>query len=158
MDDAKGFSCHETAICETAFVGQGSRIWAYVHILAGARIGDDCNICDFVFIEDDVSIGDRVTIKSGSHLWKGVTIEDDVFIGPNVAFTNDKNPRSGNRDFKLLHTVVRKGAVIGANATILPGLEIGEGAVVGAGSVVTRNVPPHVTVLGNPAMEKNLRD
>jgi acetyltransferase-like isoleucine patch superfamily enzyme len=104
-----------------------------------------------VFIENDVVIGARVTIKAGVQLWDGITIEDDVFIGPNVSFANDRHPRSGNRDFLIASTVLRRGCSIGAGACILPGIEIGEGAMVGAGAVVTRNVAPNTTVVGNPA-------
>ena len=142
---------HETAICESTNIGAGTRIWAYVHILPGAIIGEDCNICDFVFIENEVVIGDRTTVKSGVQLWDGVNIGSDVFIGPNATFTNDKNPKSGNKDFKLLSTFVGNNASIGANATILPGITIGKNAVIGAGSVVTKDVAPGTTVVGNPA-------
>jgi acetyltransferase-like isoleucine patch superfamily enzyme len=142
---------HRLALCETDQVGPRTRIHAFVHILPGARIGADCNLCDGVFIENDVVVGDRVTIKCGVQLWDGITLEDDVFVGPNATFTNDRFPRSRQRPDRFLHTVVRRGASIGANATILPGLEIGPGAMVGAGAVVTRSVPPHAVVVGNPA-------
>lgn len=141
---------HDRALCESHDVGRRTRIWAFAHVLAGARIGEDCNICDGVFIEDGVVVGDRVTIKCGVQLWKGITIEDDVFVGPNATFTNDPFPRSRVR-IEYPSTVVRGNASIGANATILPGLEIGCGAMVGAGAVVTRPVPPHAVVVGNPA-------
>ena len=142
---------HEKGLCESAQVGAGTRIWAFAHVLPGARIGADCNVCDGVFIENDVRLGDRVTVKSGVQLWDGLEIEDDVFIGPNATFTNDRFPRSKVYPEKFLKTVVRKGASIGANATILPGIEIGIGAMVGAGAVVTRSVPPHAIAVGNPA-------
>lgn len=142
---------HPQAIVETQHIGRDTRIWAFAHILPGARIGADCNICDHTFIENDVLVGDRVTIKSGVQLWDGVTLEDDVFIGPNATFTNDRFPRSKQYPDTFARTVVRKGASIGANATILPGLEIGQGAMVGAGAVVTKSVPPHAIVAGNPA-------
>jgi acetyltransferase-like isoleucine patch superfamily enzyme len=132
-------------------IGEGTRVWQYVVILPGAVIGRDCNICSHCFIENKVVVGDRVTVKCGVQLWDGVTLEDDVFVGPNATFTNDLQPRSRNSAAKLLPTLVKKGASIGANATILPGLTIGEGAMVGAGAVVTKDVPPAVTVLGNPA-------
>ena len=147
----RGFFQHSHALVETVNVGEGTRVWAFAHILPGAVIGRDCNICDHVFIEDDVAIGDRVTVKSGVQLWNGVTLEDDVFVGPNVTFTNDPFPRSRQYPAQFHRTVVRSGASIGANATLLPGIEIGQGAMVGAGSVVTRNVPPGVVVTGNPA-------
>jgi UDP-2-acetamido-3-amino-2,3-dideoxy-glucuronate N-acetyltransferase len=142
---------HERALCESPHVGKGTRIWAFAHVLPNARIGSDCNICDGVFIENDVVVGDRVTIKCGVQLWDGITIEDDVFIGPNATFTNDRFPRSKVYPEKFLQTVVRGGASIGANATILPGIEIGRGALVGAGAVATRSVPPNAIVVGNPA-------
>lgn len=141
---------HERALCESEHIGSGTRIWAFAHVLPGARIGDDCNICDGVFVEDEVVLGDRVTVKCGVQLWNGITIEDDAFIGPNATFTNDLFPRS-RRWIESAQTIVRAGASIGANATILPGIEIGRGAMVGAGAVVTRSVPPHAIVVGNPA-------
>ncbi len=142
---------HEKATCESTDVGNGTRIWAYTHVLPGAKIGQDCNICDFVFIENNVQIGDRVTIKSGVQIWDGISIEDDVFIGPNVTFTNDKFPRSKKYLNSYPATIVEKGASIGANSTILPGIVIGEGSMVGAGSVITKSVPAFAIVYGNPA-------
>jgi acetyltransferase-like isoleucine patch superfamily enzyme len=142
---------HDLAVVESSSVGPGTRVWAFAHVLPGARIGADCNICDHVFIENDVVVGDRVTIKSGVQLWDGVTLEDDVFVGPNATFTNDPFPRSRQRPDRFLPTVVRRGASIGANATILPGLTIGERAMVGAGCVVTHDVPANAIVVGNPA-------
>ncbi|MBS1856327.1 MAG: WxcM-like domain-containing protein [Acidobacteria bacterium] len=146
-----GYFRHEAAIVESANVGPGTRVWAFVHILPGAVIGADCNLCDHVFIENDVQVGDRVTIKSGVQLWDGVTLEDDVFVGPDVTFSNDPFPRSRQRPAQFARTLVKRGASIGANATILPGITIGERAMVGAGAVVTRNVPPLAIVTGNPA-------
>jgi len=142
---------HSHALVEGAQIGAGSRVWAFVHILPGARIGRDANICDHVFIENDVQVGDRVTVKCGVQLWDGVRIEDDVFIGPNVTFSNDAFPRSKQRPPQFAHTRVRAGASIGANATIRPGLTIGAHAMVQDGAVVTRDVPPHAIVAGNPA-------
>jgi UDP-2-acetamido-3-amino-2,3-dideoxy-glucuronate N-acetyltransferase len=142
---------HANAICESSEIGAGTRIWAFAHVLPGARIGADCNICDGVFVENDVTIGDRVTVKCGVQVWDGVSIEDDVFIGPNVTFTNDRMPRSKQYPSTFLKTRVCAGASIGANATILPGLTIGRNAMVGAGAVVTRSVPPYAIVVGNPA-------
>lgn len=141
---------HPNSLVESEAIGDATRVWAFTHILPGARIGSACNICDHVFIENDVIIGDRVTIKCGVQIWDGLRIEDDAFIGPNATFTNDKFPRS-KQAFKLHETLVCKGASIGANATILSGLVIGENAMVGAGAVVTRDVPANAIVVGNPA-------
>ena len=142
---------HPNSDVQTKQIGEGTRVWQYVVILPGAVIGRDGNICSHCFIENNVVVGDRVTVKCGVQLWDGVTLEDDVFVGPNVTFTNDLQPRSRNAAAKLLPTLVKKGASIGANATILPGLTIGAGAMVGAGSVVTKDVPPRTLVVGNPA-------
>ena len=146
-----GWRCHPAAIVESTHIGTGTRIWAFVHVLPGARVGADCNVCDHVFIENDVTIGDRVTIKCGVQLWDGVTIEDDVFIGPNATFINDPFPRSGRRPAHFMPTMVRRGASIGANATVLCGVTIGVNAMVGSGAVVTHDVPPNAIVVGNPA-------
>ncbi len=148
---ARGYFVHPGAICESKAVGDGTRIWAFAHVLPGARIGRDGNICDGVFIESGAVIGDRVTVKCGVQIWDGVVIEDDVFVGPNATFTNDHFPRSRRVPAKFERTVVRRGASIGANATILPGVVIGQEAMVGAGAVVTRSVPAHAKVAGNPA-------
>ncbi|WP_282666866.1 acyltransferase [Pseudoalteromonas shioyasakiensis] len=134
-------------------VGEGTNIWQFCVVLPNAKVGNECNICSHCLIENDVIIGHRVTVKSGVQLWDGVTIEDDVFIGPNVTFTNDIRPRSKHYPDKFLNTVVCKGASIGANATILPGIKIGEYAMVGAGSVVTKDVRANTIVVGNPAKE-----
>jgi acetyltransferase-like isoleucine patch superfamily enzyme len=142
---------HPSSDVQSKQIGEGTRIWQYVVILPGAVIGRDGNICSHCFIENKVIVGDRVTVKCGVQLWDGVTLEDDVFVGPNATFTNDLNPRSRNASATLLPTLVKKGASIGANATILPGLTIGEGAMVGAGAVVTKDVPPRTLVVGNPA-------
>ncbi len=141
---------HPLSDVQSKNIGDGTSIWQYVVILSGSVIGTACNICSHCFIENDVVIGDRVTIKNGVQIWDGLRIEDDVFIGPNVTFTNDAYPRS-KEDFELLLTTVQKGATIGANATILPGLTIGSRAMVGAGAVVTKDVPPNAVVMGNPA-------
>jgi len=142
---------HSHALCESDSIGDRTRVWAFAHILPGAVIGEDCNICDGVFVEGEARVGDRVTVKCGVQLWDGVVLEDDVFVGPNATFTNDLFPRSRKHPESYAKTVVRKGASIGANATILPGVTIGAGAMVGAGSVVTRDVPEHAIVVGNPA-------
>jgi UDP-2-acetamido-3-amino-2,3-dideoxy-glucuronate N-acetyltransferase len=148
---ASGVFVHPQGLCESATVGEGTRVWAFAHVLPRARVGRDCNICDHVFIENDVVVGDRVTVKSGVQLWDGLRVADDVFIGPNATFSNDKYPRSKNYDRRLLPTHVERGASIGGGATILPGLRIGAGAMVGAGAVVTHDVPPRAIVSGNPA-------
>jgi acetyltransferase-like isoleucine patch superfamily enzyme len=148
---------HPSADVQSEQIGNGTRIWQFVVILPGARIGSDCNICSHCLIEGDVRIGDRVTIKSGVQLWDGLRVEDDVFIGPNVTFANDKYPKSMNRDFRLLETHIETGASIGGGATILPGLRIGKGAMVGAGAVVTRDVAPGTTVVGNPARVREMK-
>ncbi len=132
-------------------IGEGTKVWQYSVILDGAVIGSNCNICAHTLIEGQVTVGDNVTIKSGVYLWDGITIESDVFIGPAVAFTNDRHPRSKKYPEEFLKTRVQRGASLGANSTILPGITIGEGAMVGAGSVVTKDVPPFSVVVGNPA-------
>jgi acetyltransferase-like isoleucine patch superfamily enzyme/dTDP-4-dehydrorhamnose 3,5-epimerase-like enzyme len=141
---------HPDARVESGAIGPRTRIWAFAHVLSGARIGADCNICDHTFIEGGAEVGDRVTIKCGVQLWEGVTLEDDVFVGPNATFTNDPRPRSKQPPASYARTLVRRGASIGANATILPGLTIGSEAMVGAGAVVTRDVPARAIVMGNP--------
>lgn len=145
------YFAHPMALVESPHIGRGTRIWAFAHVLPGAVIGADCNICDHVFIENDVRIGDRVTIKCGVQLWDGVVLEDDTVIGPNASFTNDAFPRSKKPPPQFLKTIVKAGASIGANATLLPGITIGRNAMVGAGAVVTQNVPANALVVGNPA-------
>ena len=145
------YFAHPQAIVESTHIGKGTRIWAFAHILPGAVIGEDCNLCDHIFIENDVSVGDRVTVKCGVQLWDGIHLEDDVFVGPNATFTNDPFPRSKQYPTEFSKTIVQRGASIGANATILPGVTIGQNAMVGAGAVVTKNVPPNSIVVGNPA-------
>lgn len=142
---------HPLADVYTKQIGTGTKLWQFVVVLAGANIGKDGNICSHCFIENDVVIGDRVTIKNGVQLWDGLRIGNDVFIGPNVTFTNDKYPRSKHHQDSPLETQIESGASIGAGATILPGLKIGRNAMVGSGAVVTRSVPPNAIVVGNPA-------
>jgi acetyltransferase-like isoleucine patch superfamily enzyme len=148
------FFAHRNALCESKNIGSRTRIWAFAHILPGAQIGRDCNICDHVFVENDVIVGDRVTLKSGVQLWDGIRIDDDVFVGPNATFTNDSFPRSKQYPQHFAITHIEEGASVGANATILPGITIGRRAMVGAGAVVTRSVPPNAVVVGNPAQIK----
>ena len=142
---------HPSSDVQTDQIGNTTRIWQYCVVLAGAQIGSECNICSHCFIENDVIIGDRVTVKSGVQLWDGLRIEDDVFIGPNVTFTNDLFPRSKHYPESFPRAIVRSGASIGAGATILPGISIGRNAMVGAGAVVTKSVPDNAVVVGNPA-------
>ena len=143
---------HKGAVVDNgAAIGDGTKVWGFTHIMGGAKIGTHCNICEQVFIENDVIVGDRVIIKCGVQLWDGLRIEDDVFIGPNVTFTNDKYPPSAHWPIDMLMTIVKTGASIGGGAVILPGITIGEKAIVGAGSVVTRSVPTKAVVMGNPA-------
>ena len=147
---------HDNALCEAAEVGAGTRIWAFAHVMDGARVGQNCNIGEHVFVESGALIGDGVTLKNHVAVWDGVTIEDEVFVGPAAVFTNDPNPRAavkkGRED--LLPTLVRHGATIGANATIVCGLSIGAYAFVGAGAVVVNDVPDHALVVGNPARRR----
>lgn len=142
---------HPSSDVQSKKIGERTTVWQFVVILPGAEIGRDCNICSHVFIENEVVVGDRCTVKCGVQLWDGVTLEDDVFVGPNVTFTNDRFPRSKVWPEESPKTLVKKGASIGANATILPGIVIGEKAVVGAGSVVVKDVPAGAVVAGNPA-------
>lgn len=142
---------HPSSDVQSTNTGSNTNIWQFCVVLSGAIIGDDCNINAHVFIENDVVVGNRVTVKSGVQLWDGTRIEDDVFIGPNVTFTNDNKPRSKQYPEAFAQTTVRKGASIGANSTILPNIEIGAFALIGAGSVVTKKVLPQELVVGNPA-------
>ena len=141
---------HPLADVQSTQIGEGTMIWQFAVILSGAILGKNCNINCHTFIENDVVIGDRVTIKSGVFIWDGIRIENDVFIGPNATFVNDKYPRSKKYPEKFQGSKIGKGASIGANATILGGVEIGEYAMIGAGSVVTKNVEPYTLVYGNP--------
>ncbi len=142
---------HYLADVAESQIGHGTRVWQFVVILKGAKIGADCNICAQTLIESNVVIGDRVTVKSGVQIWDGSTIGDDVFIGPNATFANDLYPRSKQYPEKFDGITIHNGASIGANATLLPGITIGEGAMVGAGAVVTKDVPARAVVAGNPA-------
>jgi UDP-2-acetamido-3-amino-2,3-dideoxy-glucuronate N-acetyltransferase len=144
---------HKLTDVQSSRIGENTNVWQFCVILPSAIIGSNCNICSHCLIENDVVIGNDVTIKSGVQIWDGIRIEDKVFIGPNVTFTNDQKPRSKVYPESFLKTYIKKGASIGANATILPGITIGEGAMVGAGAVVTKDVAPFSTVVGNPAKE-----
>ena len=146
-----GHFVHPQGICESCNVGNGTKVWAFAHVMPGAIIGEDCNISDHVFVENDVVLGDRVTVKCGVQLWDGLRVGSDVFIGPNATFTNDLFPKSRQRPSHFVRTTLEEGCSIGANATILPGVLIGRNAMVGAGAVVTRSVPPNAIVHGNPA-------
>jgi acetyltransferase-like isoleucine patch superfamily enzyme len=153
METEKKFFVHSNALCESENIGKDTRIWAFAHVLKGARIGENCNLCDGVFVENDVEIGNNVTIKNGIAIWDGLRIEDDVFLGPNCVLTNDLYPRS-KAYHKFSNTYIRKGATIGANATIICGITIGRYALVGAGSVVTKDVDDFELVVGNPAKHR----
>lgn len=142
---------HPLADVKSTHIGTGTNIWQFCVVFPEAVIGDNCNICANVIIENEVTIGNNVTVKSGVQLWDGVTLEDNVFVGPNATFTNDKYPRSKNPDWVQQNITVKKGATIGANATILPGITIGENAMIGAGSVVTKDIPANELWAGNPA-------
>ena len=142
---------HELTDCKSIYIGKDTNIWQYCVIFPEARIGDNCNICANVLIENDVTVGNNVTVKSGVQLWDGVTVEDNVFIGPNVTFTNDLFPRSKVHPKEYAKTIIKKGASIGANSTIVCGHTIGENAMIGAGSVVTHDVPAGEVWCGNPA-------
>lgn len=143
---------HEHGLCESDDVGSGTRVWAFAHVLSGAKVGKDCNICGGAFVENGAVLGDRVTVKNSVLIWDGVEIRDDCFLGPSAVFTNDLNPRSGRDGSEhLQRTIVKEGATIGANATIVCGIEIGVHAFVGAGSLVRSDVPDHGFMVGNPA-------
>lgn len=146
---------HERGLCESDQVGVRTRVWAFAHVLRGAVIGTDCNICDHVFVEDGAQIGDHVTIKNGVAVWRGVTVEDEVFLGPHMVFTNDLRPRASypKHPDELVPTLVRRGATIGANATIMCGITVGSSAFVAAGAVVLRDVPAHALIAGTPARQ-----
>jgi acetyltransferase-like isoleucine patch superfamily enzyme len=149
---ARAYFAHAQALVdEGVAVGQGSRIWAFAHLATGAIVGEDCNICDHTFLEGGVRLGHRVTVKCGVYLWNGVVAEDDVFIGPAAVFTNDDRPRSKKYLESDLKTLLKQGCTLGANSTTLPNVTIGRWAMVGAGAVVTRDVPDHALVVGNPA-------
>lgn len=146
---------HPLSDVQSKNIGEGTNIWQFCVVLEGAKIGKNCNICSNCFIENDVVIGDNVTVKNGVSLYDGMRIEDDVFIGPNATFCNDKYPKSKNKNFKLEPIVIKKGASIGANATILPGVTIGENALVGAGAVVTKDVSDNEIFIVNNKRKKN---
>lgn len=139
---------HPLSDVQSKNIGENTNIWQYCVILKEAKIGSGCNICSHCFIENDVVIGNNVTIKNGVSLYDGITVEDNVFIGPNAAFCNDKYPKSKNKDFKLEGILIKKGASIGANATILPGVIIGENAIIGAGAIITKNVGANKKIIG----------
>lgn len=149
---------HPLADVHTDKIGEGTRIWQFCVILQDVEIGANCNICAHVLVENGVKIGNNVTLKSGVQLWIGLTVEDNVFIGPNATFTNDHTPRSGQHPEKYSETKICRGASIGANATILCGITIGENALIGAGSVVTKDVPANTVWYGNPARMKGYID
>ena len=144
------FYKHPLALVETEAIGPGTRVWAWAHVMSGARVGADCNIGEHCFVESGVVLGDRVTVKNGVAVWNGVVAEDDVFLGPNAVLTNDLRPRSKVYRGPVQSTLLKRGASVGANATLLCGITVGEYAMVGAGAVVTRDIPSHALVVGNP--------
>lgn len=139
---------HSLSDVQSKNIGKDTNIWQFCVVLEGAVIGENCNICSHCFIENDVKIGNNVTVKCGVQLWDGICVEDDVFIGQNATFCNDKYPKSKNPDWKLEGITIKKGAAIGANSTILPGVTIGEGAMIGAGAIITKDVPAGKIVKG----------
>ncbi len=141
---------HPRALVESEDIGAGTRIWAFAHVMPGASIGADCNVCDHTYIDTGVVVGDRVTIKSGVYLWEGMFVEDDVFLGPQATFTNDRFPRS-RQPWTCEGITIRRGASVGAGAVVVPGITIGERAMVGAGAVVVADVEAQTVVVGNPA-------
>jgi acetyltransferase-like isoleucine patch superfamily enzyme len=151
--DSKPVYVHPKGLCESSTVGPGTRVWAFAHVMERAVVGADCNIGDHAFVEAGARLGDRVTVKNAVLVWDQVTVEDDVFLGPNAVFTNDLTPRAGRKKSpdEFLPTLVRRGATVGANATVICGTTIGAHAFVAAGAVVTRDVPAHALVAGNPA-------
>lgn len=151
---AREYFVHEKALCESISIGNGTRIWAFSHVMKNVVVGKDCNIGGHVFIESGVKIGNNVTVKNGISIWEGVEIEDDVFLGPNCVLTNDLLPRSKLYHSENVKTFIKKGSSIGANATILSGLTLGEYCMIGAGAVVTKSVSPFSLVVGNPARYK----
>jgi len=151
---AKYFQHAHALVDDGATIGRGTRIWAFAHILAGAVIGEDCNICDHTFVEGKVRIGNRVTLKCGVYLWDGLIVEDDVFVGPCATFTNDLRPRSRRIPASYSVTRLLQGSSIGANATILPGLKIGRWAMIAAGALVIKDVPDHALMVGHPARQR----
>jgi len=158
LDSKDDVFIHPTAIVDTDRIGPGTKIWAFVHVMKGAVIGAGCNICDHSYVEGGVTIGNDVVVKNGVSIWEGVTLEDGVFVGPNVAFTNDRNPIAKVYRNEYDNILVKKGASIGANATLIGPVTIGTCALVGAGSVVTGDVPDYAVVYGNPAKVKGKND
>lgn len=156
MDEEQPVRVHPHGLCESDDVGPGTRVWAFAHVLPGAHVGRDCNICDGAFVEDGAVLGDNVTVKNGTLVFSGVTCEDDVFLGPNVLFTNDLRPRAAIKRTgdALLTTLVRRGATLGAGVVVVCGTEIGEHAFAAAGAVVATSVPAHALVAGNPARRR----
>lgn len=145
---------HKLSDVQSGNIGKDTNIWQFCVVLPSAQIGDNCNIFSHCFIENDVKVGNNVTVKNSVQLWDGEEVKDDVFIGPNVNFCNDLYPKSKKRPDNFMKTVIKKGASIGANATILPGISIGQNAMIGAGSVVTKNIAMNTTYIGNSAKKR----
>ena len=150
IDKKDNYFAHEKAIVDSDNIGENTRIWAFSHVLYGSKVGKNCNICEHVYIENNVILGDDVTVKCGVYIWEGVIIEDKVFIGPCTTFTNDKHPRSKQYPEDYLKTIVKQGATLGANSSIMCGITIGEWSTVGMGSVVINDIRPYEVVVGNP--------
>ncbi len=149
--ESNNYFVHKLAEVQTTAIGNDTKIWQFCVVLKGAKIGSNVNVCSHCFIENDVVIGNNVTVKNGIYIFDGITLEDNVFVGPNVTFTNEKKPRSKVYPAEFPKTLIKKGASIGGGAVILPGITIGEYAMIGAGGIVTKDVPPYAVVYGNPA-------
>jgi acetyltransferase-like isoleucine patch superfamily enzyme len=151
----RSYFVHPHALVETESIGEGTRVWAFAHVMKGATVGKNCNICDHAFVESNVTVGDGVTIKNGVSIWDGVSLDDHVFVGPNAVFTNDRNPRAEVKKGpdQFVSTKVLEGASIGANVTVVCGVTVGRYAFIGAGAVVVRDIPSYSLMVGNPARQ-----
>lgn len=150
-DNSNLYFKHPMAIVDSPNIGKDTKVWGFSHVLPNAVVGENCNLCEHVFVENDVTLGNNVTVKCGVYIWDGITVEDNVFIGPSVTFVNDKHPRSKQYPEKFERTIIKKGASLGANSTIMCSITVGEYATVGAGAVAVKSVKPYEVVVGNPA-------